>query len=164
MLRISSGTNAADLEGDGEGDDLDIEEVAVLPFADPAAASAPTIFAGSVGDLLVQVRSDGVAYSSSRGDETPAVRHWKPTSGRKVTAAGSGTVQDGASSHFLLIAVEGGELEVLRAQGGELVSDGCVFSRSGPLECDMSEWNSPSPYLQVAQIHLRHRFDGGRSD
>lgn len=133
VLRISSGNNA-DLDGnsDGNGDgdgDLDIEEVSVLPFTDPAAASATTIFAGAVGDhLLVQVRSDGVAYSSSsRGDETTAVRHWKPTSGRKVTAAGScaAASSEGASS-YLLIAVEGGELEVLRAQEGELVSNGCV--------------------------------------
>ncbi|KWU45538.1 hypothetical protein RHOSPDRAFT_16259 [Rhodotorula sp. JG-1b] len=126
VLRISSSrNNAADLDGDG--DDLDIEEVSVLPFADPAAASATTIFAGALGDHhhLVQVRSDGVAYSSSRGDETTAVRHWKSSSGRKVTAAESCcTAQDGASSSYLLIAVEGGELEVLRAQGGELVSHG----------------------------------------
>ena len=143
VLRISSSrNNAADLDGDG--DDLDIEEVSVLPFADPAAASATTIFAGALGDhhLLVQVRSDGVAYSSSsRGDETTAVRHWKPSSGRKVTAAESCcTAQDGASSSYLLIAVEGGELEVLRAQGGELVSHGCVFlpPTSRRLDCDMA--------------------------
>lgn len=151
VLRISSsGNNATDLDGDADGDgDLDIEEVSILPFADPAAASATTIFAGAVGDhLLVQVRSDGVAYSSFRGDETAAVRHWKPTSGRKITAAGSSyTAQDGAPSSYLLIAVEGGELEVLRAQGGELVSNGCVSlpPNSRRLDCDkVTEGTKPS--------------------
>lgn len=162
VLRISSsGNNAADLDGNGDGD-LDIEEVSVLPFADPAAASATTIFAGTLGDhhLLVQVRSDGVAYSSSssRGDETTAVRHWKPSSGRKVTAAGSCcTAQDGASSSYLLIAVEGGELEVLRAQGGELVSHGCVFlpPTSRRLDCDMATEGTTPLFLNTDRTNSR---------
>ncbi|GAA5877302.1 hypothetical protein JCM3774_001631 [Rhodotorula dairenensis] len=100
--------------------DLDIEEVAVFPFADPVAAASTTVFAGAVGEnLLVQVRSDGVAYSSP---QATSACHWAPTSGRKVTAAETGTAPDGTG--FLLVAVEGGELVAARAQGAELVAHG----------------------------------------
>lgn len=123
-VAISSGTSAEQPVGFER--DIDVEEVSVYPFADPVAATATTVFAGVVENLLVQVRSDGVAYS---GPGETSARHWAPESGRKITAADTGTAPDGTG--LLIVAIEGGELVVAARSrgGGELISLKCVPER-----------------------------------
>ncbi|GAA5985538.1 hypothetical protein JCM10908_007016 [Rhodotorula pacifica] len=117
VLRIAVEQQSS-TEALGADSEIEIEEVSIFPFADPAAASSTTVFAGALENLLVQARSDGVAYSSA--GET-SVRKWTPASGQKVTAAGSVGSPNGEKC--LLVAVEGGQLEILKEVGGELVSN-----------------------------------------
>lgn len=111
VLRVILPSSSDDSTGDEA--EVEVEEVSIAPFSDSTAASSTSLFAGRVGALIVQARSDGLAYSSEDGR---GVQVWTAEGGKKVTAA-TGAGQDG-----LLVAVEGGRLELVQARGDTLTS------------------------------------------
>lgn len=85
-----------------------MDEMDLQLFASPGL----TIFAGCVGSMLVRVTTEAVIYTSDRGEKSR-----KATSAGKITAAAAG-------GDHLVLAVEGGFLQLLTAQNGTFTESG----------------------------------------
>ncbi|GAA5939977.1 uncharacterized protein JCM15063_004361 [Sporobolomyces koalae] len=92
-------------EQDGEIEH-DVEEVELAPFK----ADLPTILAARLGDVLVQVTATGVAVASITGGASSS---WTPEGKQDITAAS-------ASGDMLLLALQGGQVVLLRSTAGQL--------------------------------------------
>ncbi|GAA5820839.1 hypothetical protein JCM11251_001838 [Rhodosporidiobolus azoricus] len=124
----------------GEEEEVDLEEVDdVAPFSSASSIDGASLLAANVGDLLVHVGPSGVYYASATG--TGGGGSWQPEGGKKkVTAA---VARDGV----VAVAVEGGELVVLRAAEGGLNE---VGSTAFPTDISALALSPTSSHLAVA--------------
>ncbi|KAK4330616.1 DNA damage-binding protein 1 [Rhodotorula toruloides] len=104
VFRMSAGDPAG-------AEAVQIDEMDLQLFASPG----PTIFAGNVGSMLVRVTAEAVMYASDRGEES-----WKATSAGKITAAAA------AGGDHLVLAFDGGFLQLLKAKNGTFTESGNI--------------------------------------